>query len=111
MGVALDVKVARDSCAKAHRFLNIFTTPQTLTPSAGKSIVINSIRFQSDMTTATCVMSCTGVDSVTIRYSSSYPQLIGPDGVFIGAVDQAVTFTKGGTIGTYSEVWLTFYEA
>lgn len=94
---------------QTHRFLNIFTSAQTLTPSSGKRIVIPWMRFQSDMTAAVCTITCTGVDTVTIRYSSSYPPM-SSDAVLIGATDQGVTFTKGGSVGGYSEVWLTYYE-
>lgn len=95
-----------------HRFLNIFSAAQTITPSSGKKIVVTAARLQSDMTSPTVAISCSGVDTATLRALAVVPPTVaaGADGVFIGAVDQGITFTKGGSTGSFSEVLLSYYE-
>lgn len=93
-----------------HRFLNCFSAAQTLTPNTGKRIVVTAARLQTDLTNGTVAISCTGVDTSTFRAGALFPEYSGPDGIFAGATDQGITFTKGGTLGSYHEVWLTYIE-
>lgn len=92
-----------------HDTFDIFGGAGTLTPTSNKKIVLAYINLATDMTGALVTIACTGSDTVTLRYSASAPWRAG-EALYIGATNEDVSFTKGGSSGTYFEVWVGWYE-
>lgn len=92
-----------------HKAFSIFAAPVAITPTPDKRIIIQFISFFSDMTTPLVTISCTGVDSVVLRYAASAPWRQA-EAIFCGATNEDVTFTAGTSGGTASDIWVSYYE-